>query len=193
MHSWYHIKWITFLTPKTSTSRSVSHIFTHNLLVCYDWRRRLRPFVMRLPLHIYFMALIETYWPAYSSNTISCHRKTIEIYVFCYSFFHFLFVLLIWYPLCAIPISNRVKYSSKWINECKYNWKGQRQVRVLYVEIRRIIYIHGKCYKLLEDILNKLYWWKQRFSVPISWLFSQNVFLASMIFKTTLRKYRSMH
>ena len=89
MHSWYHIKWITFLTPKTSTSRSVSHIFTHNLLVCYDWWRRLRPFVMRLPLHTYFLALIETYWHTYGPNTISYHRKTIDICVF---------VLLFWLP-----------------------------------------------------------------------------------------------
>ena len=156
MHSWYHIKWITFLTPKTSTSRSVSHIFTHNLLVCYDWWRRLRPFVMRLPLHTYFLALIETYSHTYDPNTISYHRKTIDICVFCYSFFQFLVVLLFWYLLFVIPLSSRVKYSSKWINECKYNWKGQRQVRVLYVEIFRVIHIHGKCYKVLEDIFNKL-------------------------------------
>ena len=172
MHSWYHMKWITFLTPKTSTSRSVSHIFTHNLLVCYDWWRRLRPFVMRLPLHIYFVALIETYWHTYGPNTISYHHndiwlkvidwisriKTIDIYLFCYSFFQFSFVLLPWYLLFAIPLSSRVKYSSEWKNECKYNWKGQRQVSVLHVEICRIIHIHGKCYKLLEDIFNKLNW-----------------------------------
>ena len=156
MHSWYHIKWITFLTPKTSTSRSVSHIFTHNLLVCYDWWRRLRPFVMRLPLHTYLLALIETYWHTYGPNIISYHRQTIDICVFCYSFFQFLLVLLFWYLLFVIPLSSRVKYSSKWINECKYNWKGQRQVRVVYVEIFRIIHIHGKCYKVLEDIINKL-------------------------------------
>ena len=159
MHSWYHVEWITFLTPKTSTSRSVSHIFTHNLLVCYDWWRRLRPFVMRLPLHTHFLALIETYRHTYGPNTISYHlnkNKTIDIYVFCYTFFRFLLVLLPWYVLFAIPLSSRVKYSSKWINECKYNWKGQRQVSVLYEEIFRIIHIHGKCYSLLEDISNKL-------------------------------------